>query len=48
MKGVVCAEIGEVVKKPQLIVHGLDGKVAVETPLKNLRDSWKETLRREA
>jgi phosphoribosylformylglycinamidine synthase II len=48
MKGVVCAEIGGVVKKPQLIVHGLDGTVAVETPLKNLRDSWKETLRREA
>ena len=48
MKGVVCAEIGGVVKKPHLIVHGLDGTVAVETPLKNLRDSWKETLRREA
>jgi phosphoribosylformylglycinamidine synthase II len=48
MKGVVCAEIGEVVKKPQLIVHGLDGEVVVETSLKNLRDSWKKTLRREA
>jgi phosphoribosylformylglycinamidine synthase II len=48
MKGVFCAEIGGVVKKPQLIVHGLDGKVAVETSLKDLRGSWKETLRREA
>jgi phosphoribosylformylglycinamidine (FGAM) synthase-like enzyme len=48
MKGVVCAEIGGVAKKPQLIVHGLDGKVAVEASLKALRGSWKETLRREA
>ena len=48
MKGVVCAEIGGVTKKPQLIVHGLDGKVAVEASLKDLCGSWKETLRREA
>jgi phosphoribosylformylglycinamidine (FGAM) synthase-like enzyme len=47
MKGVVCAKIGGVAKKPKLIVHGLDGKVAVEASLKDLRSSWKVTLRRE-
>jgi phosphoribosylformylglycinamidine synthase II len=48
MKGAVCAEIGKVAKNPQLIIHGLDGAVAVDASLKDLRGSWKETLSREA
>jgi phosphoribosylformylglycinamidine synthase II len=48
MKGVVCAEIGRVVENPRLIVYGLDGAVAVDASLKDLRVSWKETLSREA
>ena len=48
MKGIACAEIGKVVKNPRLIVYGLDGAVAVDSSLKDLRGSWKETLSREA
>ena len=48
MKGKACAEIGKVVKNPRLIVYGLDGAVAVDSSLKDLRGSWKETLSREA
>jgi phosphoribosylformylglycinamidine synthase II len=48
MKGAVCAEIGRVAKNPQLIIHGLDGAVAVDASLMDLRGSWKETLSREA
>jgi phosphoribosylformylglycinamidine (FGAM) synthase-like enzyme len=48
MKGKVCAEIGKVAKNPQLVIHGLDGAVAVDASLTDLRGSWKETLSREA
>ena len=48
IKGAVCAEIGKVVKDSRLIVNGLDGAVAVDATLKDLRGSWKETLKREA
>jgi len=48
MKGKVCAEIGKVAKNPRLIVQGLEGAVAVDASLKDLRRSWKETLSREA
>jgi len=48
MKGKVCAEIGKVAKNPRLIVYGLGGAVAVDSSLKDLRGSWKETLSREA
>ncbi len=44
MKGKICAEIGVVTKNPELIVHGLDGAVVVDTSLIDLRRSWKETL----
>jgi len=48
MKGAVCSEIGWVAKNPRLMVYGLDGAVAVDASLKDLRESWKETLNREA
>ncbi len=48
MKGKVYAQIGKVAKNPRLIVHGLDGAIAVDASLKDLRRSWKETLSREA
>jgi phosphoribosylformylglycinamidine (FGAM) synthase-like enzyme len=48
MKGKACAEIGKVAKNPRLIVHGLDGTVAVDASLTELHRSWKETLSKEA
>jgi len=48
MKGAACSEIGWVAKNPRLVVYGLDGAVAVDASLKDLRGSWKETLSREA
>jgi phosphoribosylformylglycinamidine synthase len=44
MKGKICAEIGKVVSNLRLIVNGLDGAVAVDASLTDLRKSWKETL----
>jgi phosphoribosylformylglycinamidine synthase len=44
MKGKLFAEIGEVTKTPRLCIHGLKGKVAVDTSLKSLRTRWKKTL----
>ena len=43
-KGVVCAEIGRVTENAELVVQGLDGTVAVEASLVDMRRSWKETL----
>jgi len=48
LNGAVCAEIGRVAKTPRFVVYGLDGAVAVDASLKDLRGSWKETLSREA
>jgi phosphoribosylformylglycinamidine synthase II len=48
MKGKVFAEIGKVAKNSRLIVYGLNGAVAADASLKDLRGSWKETLSREA
>jgi phosphoribosylformylglycinamidine synthase II len=48
INGTVCAEIGKVAKNPRLKVYGLDGAVAVDATLRALRESWKETLSREA
>jgi phosphoribosylformylglycinamidine synthase len=48
MKDVVCTEIGRVTKNPQLTIYGLDGAMAVDASLKDLRGSWKETLSKEA
>ena len=44
MKSKNCALIGKVTKDQKLLVHGLNGKVAVDTSLKTLRQSWKKTL----
>jgi phosphoribosylformylglycinamidine synthase II len=44
MKGKNCALIGKVIKEQKLLVHGLNGKVAVDASLETLRHSWKKTL----
>jgi phosphoribosylformylglycinamidine synthase len=44
VKGKACSEIGKVEKHSKLIVYGLDGAVAVDASLADLRRSWKETL----
>jgi phosphoribosylformylglycinamidine synthase len=44
MKGSVCAEIGQVVKKSELTIGGLKGSITVEASLADLRRSWKGTL----
>jgi phosphoribosylformylglycinamidine synthase len=48
MKGKACAQIGKVAKNPRLVVYGLEGAVAVDVSLTDLRRSWKKTLSREA
>ncbi len=44
MKGKSCALIGKVTKEQKLLVHGLNGKVAVDAPLDTLMRAWKKTL----
>ncbi len=39
-----CALIGKVTKEQKLLIHGLNGKVAVDASLDKLRRSWKGTL----
>jgi len=48
MKGKKCAKIGKVTQDEKLLIHGLDGKVAVDASLADLRKSWKKTLSGEA
>jgi phosphoribosylformylglycinamidine synthase len=48
MRGKPHAEIGRVEKSPRLRIVGTDGKVALETPVDNLRQSWKQTFSAEA
>jgi phosphoribosylformylglycinamidine synthase len=48
MKGKGCALIGKVTEEQKLLVHGLNGKVAVDASLETLRHSWKKTLSPEA
>jgi phosphoribosylformylglycinamidine synthase len=36
--------IGKVTQEPKLLIKGLNGKVTVEAPLDELRQSWKRTL----
>ncbi len=43
-----CAQIGEVIKTEKLLIHGLNGKVAVDAGLMELRRAWKRTLSTEA
>jgi phosphoribosylformylglycinamidine (FGAM) synthase-like enzyme len=42
------AHIGEVTSDQKLLVHGLNGKVVVDTGVAELRRSWKKTLGLEA
>ncbi len=44
MKGNVYAEIGKVTKTQRLCIYGLNEKVVVNTSLKDLLGSWKQTL----
>jgi phosphoribosylformylglycinamidine synthase len=44
MKGKNCALIGKVTKEQKLLIHGLNGKIAVDASLDKLRQSWKKTL----
>ncbi len=44
MKGKNCAQIGKVTKEQKLLIHGLNGKVVVDTSLETLMHSWKKTL----
>jgi phosphoribosylformylglycinamidine (FGAM) synthase-like enzyme len=48
MKNKACVPIGRVTKDQKLLIHGLNGKVAVDAGLAELRRSWKRTLSMEA
>ena len=43
-KGTAFASLGKVIRKPQLCIRGLSGKVVVDASLDSLRRSWKQTL----
>jgi phosphoribosylformylglycinamidine synthase II len=43
-----CAPVGRVTKGEKLLIRGLDGEVAVDAGLAELRRSWKKTLSTEA
>ncbi|MGD6934813.1 MAG: phosphoribosylformylglycinamidine synthase subunit PurL [Candidatus Bathyarchaeia archaeon] len=42
-----CAMVGEVTDAPKLQIHGLNGKLAVDAELSELRKAWKKTLSEE-
>ena len=44
MHGIPYAEIGRVVKTPNLCIYGLNGKVVVEASLEDLLEHWKSFL----
>jgi phosphoribosylformylglycinamidine synthase len=44
MRGKGCVQIGVVTEEPKLVVHGLDGKIAIDASIEALRRSWKQTL----
>jgi phosphoribosylformylglycinamidine synthase len=44
LKGLPCARIGEVTRKPQLVVRGLGGKTVVKADCETLRKAWKKPL----
>ena len=44
MKGKIYSEIGRVTKKQRFSIRGLDGNVAVDASVADLRHSWKERL----
>ena len=48
MKNKACVPIGKVTKDEKLLIHGLNGKVAIDAGLAELRRSWKKTLSMEA
>jgi phosphoribosylformylglycinamidine synthase len=44
MKGMPCARVAEVTKKPQLVIRGTGGKVVVKAACDALRKAWKKPL----
>ncbi|MDD5339124.1 MAG: phosphoribosylformylglycinamidine synthase subunit PurL [Dehalococcoidales bacterium] len=45
LKGVVCADIGQVTKEKKLEITGSDGKVIVNANIDGLKEAWQKTLR---
>jgi hypothetical protein len=45
MKGVSCAEIGNITKAPRFTVQGLKGKIVVDATVEEMLKSWKRPLR---
>jgi phosphoribosylformylglycinamidine synthase len=45
LKGVVCADIGQVTKEKKLEITGRDGKVIVNANIDGLKEAWQKTLR---
>ena len=44
MRGMPCARVAEVTKKPQLVVRGTGGKIVVKAACDALRKAWKKPL----
>jgi phosphoribosylformylglycinamidine synthase II len=44
LMGKYCALIGKVTREQNLLIYGLNGRVAVDASLETLRHSWKKTL----
>jgi phosphoribosylformylglycinamidine synthase len=44
LKGLPCARIGEVTRKPQLVVRGPSGKTVIKADCEALRKAWKKPL----
>ncbi len=47
-QGRALSQIGKVTKKPQLYIHGLNGKAIINIQTKDLTTSWKHILKKEA
>jgi phosphoribosylformylglycinamidine synthase len=45
MRGLPCAKIGQVQNDPRLVVKGVSGKVVVDAPIAELKESWQAPLR---
>jgi phosphoribosylformylglycinamidine synthase II len=44
LKGLPCARIGEVMRKPQLVVRGLNKKTVIKANCEAMRKAWKKPL----
>jgi phosphoribosylformylglycinamidine synthase len=43
-KGLPCARVGEVARKPELVIRGMDGRTVVKADCESLRKAWKKPL----